>query len=276
MLNTDENYVIGIDVGAKEASAVLADIGLNMTKRFKAQETDPAAFIGEITKKSSLAAGKIKAVGMGVSSAEPGRIASDMKKKTGMAVFAESKSVCAAIGEKCLNKELDDGAVLYMYSDAGSGVIMKDRTFTEENRYLKPWPEHIGIRAAAKRGVAKGVGTAIVDFANGDIENITEETVIKAALAKDEVALDIVQSAGLNLGVRIAYLVNLFGPKTIVIGGGTEKAGELILGPMMRTVRRFALNERKTRVNIIPCSLGNEAVSVGAAAVAVREIFLTA
>jgi len=76
--------------------------------------------------------------------------------------------------------------------------------------------------------------------------------------------------------VRIAYLVNLFNPEVVVVGGGVEKAGELILDPIRKAVKKLAFSEQAGIVKIITSALGEDAVSLGAASLAVREIFLKA
>ena len=59
-----------------------------------------------------------------------------------------------------------------------------------------------------------------------------------------------------------------------MVGGGVERAERLILEPIKRTVKKLALKDRLSAVAIIPGSLGEEAVSFGAASLAAREIFL--
>ncbi|GAG14262.1 unnamed protein product, partial [marine sediment metagenome] len=139
--------------------------------------------------------------------------------------------------------------------------------------YLRPLGIDLGIVARAKKSVEEGVGTKIVELANGKIEEIILETVIKAAESGDKVAIDLIESAGINLGTRIAYLINLFNPEVVVIGGGIEKAGEVLLGPIRRTVRKLAFEEPATKVRIVPSVLGEDAVALGAASLVLREIF---
>jgi len=98
--------------------------------------------------------------------------------------------------------------------------------------------------------------------------------IVDAALQNDDIALEIIKGAGMNLGVRIAYLVNLFNPETVVIGGGIEKAGELILEPIRKVVRKLSFAKPAGLVRIIPSNLGKDAVALGAAALVRREIFL--
>jgi predicted NBD/HSP70 family sugar kinase len=276
ILNTDDNCVVGIAVGRGETSGTVVDIGLNVLKKLKAQPADTAGFVEELIKKSSVPKDKMKAVGLAVADPDPSRIANDIKKRTGIETYAGNTPVCAALGESNMNRDADSETMLYVYSDLGYGVMIKEGAFFEKDTYLRPWPAHLGMAEMAKREVAKGAGTAIVDLAKGSMANITGDTVIRAALAKDEMALDIVRSTGLSLGVRVAYLVNLFNPRVIMIGGGIEKAGELILGPMTKAAKHFALKTYCDKFRIIPCALGGDAAMLGAASLAVREIFLKA
>jgi len=97
--------------------------------------------------------------------------------------------------------------------------------------------------------------------------------IIEAAKAKDKIAVEIIENAGVNLGVRIAYLINLFNPEVVVVGGGIEQAGELLLGSVRKTVRQLAFEEPANTVKIVPSRLGDSAVALGAAALVLREIF---
>lgn len=276
MLNTDDNYVVGIAAGDDGISGAVADIGLNIVKKLKNPTGDIVSFLEELTKKTSLSRDKMKAIGLAVTDKDQSRTAGDIKKRTGIDVYTASPAVCAALGESNMSRDADAETMLYIYSDLGYGVMLKDGAFSEKDAYLQPWPVHLGMAEMAKREVAKCVGTAIVDVAKGEMANITGDTVMKAALAKDEVALEIVQSTGLSLGIRVAYLVNLFNPKVIMVGGGIEKAGELILGPMKKTAKRFALKAYSDKFRIVSCALGEDAAMLGAAALAAREIFLKA
>ena len=139
---------------------------------------------------------------------------------------------------------------------------------------MKPWDRYLGMAETAKREVAKGIGTKVVSLAHGDIEQITEETVIEAARQNDEVALNIVQSVGINLGLRTAFLINLFTPEAVVIGGGPEKAGDIVFAPVKKMVQRLAFAKLAHNVKVLPGQFGDDAAVLGAASLAARELFL--
>jgi len=213
-------------------------------------------------------------------------------------VFIGNDATCAAFGEKRLSLERSIENMLYIYSDVGCGIIIKGdiycgaggsageiqvsseligedeiKSTPKELYYLRPMGVDLGIIAKAKASIEEGVGTKILELASGKSAEITLDKVIKAAEHGDKLAIELIDSAGINLGTRIAYLINLFNPEVVVIGGGIEKAGELILGPIRRTVRKLAFEEPASKVRIIPSALGDEAVALGAASLVLREVF---
>jgi glucokinase len=143
-----------------------------------------------------------------------------------------------------------------------------------DQTYLRPWGVDLGITEKARLILSKEKSESkIMELAGGDLDNLTSDMVIEAAKAKDKIAIEIIEDAGVNLGIRIAYLINLFNPEIVVIGGGIEQAGELLLGSVRKTVRQLAFEEPANTVKIVPSRLGDSAVALGAAALVLREIF---
>lgn len=311
-LNTRGLYVIGVDIGISNIIASVTDSSIKIISKVKMPVPEGNAgdvvarvieSINELLGKSGIEKDKIRAVGIGVS--YPNNrfypIIDAVRERFGIDAFMGSDASCAAFGERQLNPKADAEDLLYMYSDIGCGIIIKgdayfgaggnageirishehiskeeEMLFFKSSQYLKSWGTDMGITRMAKHEIEKGVGTKIVACAKGDPKNISTEVVIEAARQDDEIAVDIVRNAGMSLGVRIAYLVNLFNPEVVIIGGGVEKAGELILDPIRKAVKKLAFSEQADMVKIITSALGEDAVSQGAASLAVREIFLKA
>ncbi len=223
-------------------------------------------------------------------------IKSLVQKEFNIPTFVGNDATVAAFGEKRLGLEQEIDDMLYVYSDVGCGIIIKGEIYCgaggsagemqlmtdnpempiqgNDPSYLRPWGVDLGITQKARQVLSKDkVESKIMDLAGGDLDSITPEIVIEAAKAKDKVAKEIVENAGSNLGIRIAYLVNLFNPEVVVIGGGIEQAGELLLGPVRKSVRNLAFEEPANTVKIVPSRLGDSAVALGAAALVLREIF---
>jgi len=104
---------------------------------------------------------------------------------------------------------------------------------------------------------------------------VSQDAVIGAALHGDAVALEILEFAGLSLGIRIAYLINIYRPETVVIGGGIEKADKFFVVPLKKSVEKLASIDAQKKVSIFSSKNNSTtATCVGAAALCVREIFL--
>ena len=120
--------------------------------------------------------------------------------------------------------------------------------------------------AAAERAPGSELGRRL---AAG--EPIDGRVVTNAALEGDEVAAEVVRSAGASLGVALASLANAFEPEVIVVGGGVMAAGELLLEPARAEVRARALPPQNA-TPVVAAELGPDAGMVGAATMALDEL----
>jgi glucokinase len=131
----------------------------------------------------------------------------------------------------------------------------------------------IGRPALARQGreAARGQsGQAILDEAGGEIDDITAEAVLRAALAGDETALRIMHDAGDVLGRGLVGIVNLLNPHLIAIGGGIGESADFLVDQARAAIDAEALAGRRD-VAIVQAELGNDAGVLGAAALAFDE-----
>ncbi len=222
----------------------------------------------------------------------------EAEKRFGIDSYIGNDATCAAYGEKRLTIEADVENMLYIYSDVGCGIIIKGEIYsgaggsageiqlavgqaddveaggqTDQLYYLRPLGVDLGMVQEAKNIIAKGIGTKILEYTNGSMDAIALDHIIQAAQEGDKMATDLIETAGIGLGTRVAYLVNLFNPEVVIIGGGIEKAGELILDSIRRSVKKLSFEEPASRVRIMPSGLGENAVSFGSACLVLREAF---
>lgn len=295
-LNVEKNFVAGMDINPSEIRCVAASIAMKVVEKDKVslkglgkKDIADSAFglLEAVLKRSNISKGDVGALGIGVSDKEIFPEGDNAELGFGVTTFVKTAAFSAAFGETKMNPEAEDKDLLYLYRDTGYGVVIKkgvlldaasdDRTTqsSDELKYLRPWGNALEIARSAKREVSKGVGTKIVDIVRGGVEDITIDVVIEAARVGDRVALDIIGGAGINLGLRAAYLINLFRPEIVVAGGGIEKAGGLILDPMRKMAKRMTL-ARSAGVKIVPSVLGEYSVSLGAASLAARQVYIKA
>jgi predicted NBD/HSP70 family sugar kinase len=105
------------------------------------------------------------------------------------------------------------------------------------------------------------------------LDNVDLKSVFIAARAKDPIATSCLDMIAKRLGIKIAYLVNLFNPEMVIIGGGLEEAGEDFLNKVNLTVRDWAFREVTDDLRIIYSQLRENAVALGAASLVMQRVF---
>jgi glucokinase len=96
---------------------------------------------------------------------------------------------------------------------------------------------------------------------------IAAADVASCANQGDEAARAVFDRAGRQIGIALTSLIHIFGPTTIVIGGGVAQAGELLLSPVRGAVHEFTSAFYRARLTgIHQSALRDEAGILGAAA----------
>ncbi len=214
------------------------------------------------------------------------------KEKKGISVAAEGlakafkcevlvakRATAAAYAEKRSNPSVKDKNMLYLHTDSGEGVVIEGEKITESRApgrgnesYLRAWDQFDAVRIAGEL-VKKGVGTDIVRMVQGNAEDITIKHVLMAAEEGDELAKDLVRRAALALGVRAAYLANIFGVDVVTLGGGIEGTDGGFRDHMKESFSRFVLSGLAGKVEITGGISGDDVYSLGAALLCRREMF---
>ncbi|MBI3321257.1 MAG: ROK family transcriptional regulator [Candidatus Omnitrophica bacterium] len=214
-------------------------------------------------------------------------------------VLMGNNSTLAGYGEFRLGLDRPARNVIYLYSDVGASLIINGHIYwgsggsagelgvflPSDDDYLK-WikvPSFVlsnawglGLASQAKKLIQEGHETAMHELVEGQLDSIDLDTVLRAAQNGDQLARDLVEHAAMQLGIRIAYLVNLLNPDVVIIGGGIEKAGSMLLEPVWRSVKKYAYEEPASLVDMLPAQLGENVVALGAACWVIGEVFIQA
>ncbi len=124
----------------------------------------------------------------------------------------------------------------------------------------------------ARRQIKEGVGTAILDYVDGDVEKITAEEIHKAAADGDSWAASLIARTGYYVGVGLANLINLFNPEVIVIGGGLSNIGDMLFEPAFRVAEERSFDKAFRAARFALAELGRNSGVLGAAAFALEKI----
>ncbi|HTL71550.1 MAG TPA: ROK family protein, partial [Candidatus Eisenbacteria bacterium] len=220
-----------------------------------------------------------------------------LEKEFRVPVSVGNDASLAALAEKKLSLRIDDENVLYFYSDVGSGIIANNDLFwgsswsageiqlnldNTEGLTLEPWVDKtdflrsegldLGIVRRVKDALKKEGGKSKhLDLK--DAEKLDLASIFDAAKKGDPVAVNVVEEAATRLGLKVAYLTNFFNPEVVVLGGGVEKGGELVLNVVRRAVKQLVMEEASGIVKIILSRLGEDAVAYGAVCLVTQELF---
>lgn len=217
-----------------------------------------------------------------------------LERKFGINTFIENDATAGAYGEWALSLDLDTKVMLYMYSGVGCGIVINGEVFrgatgvageTSLKDHLEPtdlwigklsalgpWAAHLGIPDDVKEQIKNGIDSKISKMVK-NLDDVTLDVVFKAAKENDKLAIDAIEKAGNGLGIRIAFLVNLLNPDVVIIGGGIEQAGSVLLDAVRKSVKKWAFEEMAEVVKIIPARLGENSVAMGAATLVIRSVF---
>lgn len=100
----------------------------------------------------------------------------------------------------------------------------------------------------------------------GGASLVSPESISIKARKGDKASIELWDRVGKRIGTTLAGIVNLLNPEKIIIGGGVAEAGELLFGPIRKTVKRRAMPVPGRAVRILKAKLGNDAGVIGAAA----------
>ncbi|KPK97325.1 MAG: hypothetical protein AMJ95_09605 [Omnitrophica WOR_2 bacterium SM23_72] len=222
-----------------------------------------------------------------------------IEKEFGLPVTIENDAAAACFGELWLDLEQGVKNVLFMISGVGCGIIIngdiyagskgcagevsihnykQDQLFNcsfGEPCFLKRWEIDLGMIQDVKNKLSSNPGqqTKLKELVNNKIEEIDLKTIFLAARAGDKIAKESLEYAAKKLGIKIAFLVNLFNPETVVIGGGFEEAGEEFLIRVNQTVKDWAFREATEDLKIVYSQLKENVVALGAASLVMRQLF---
>lgn len=296
--NADHGKLLGVGLSGDRCILTVVDLKGNVLTEerteiapiegFRGRNKEVSSILEKIGESSAIPRTGFAAAGIAVPAImeernpkSAGMLADGIKRIFGCETSVGDEVVAAGYGERDALEGYADKDILYIHSDVGAGAVFKEELIfradgtsgSEAATYLRPW-EQFNIINTTKRLVNKGVGTSIVNMVKGDINNVTLDIVFEAAASGDNLAEDLVKRSGLALGVRVAYLVNMFNVCTVVLGGGIEHKESGFAGLITESAGRFLAKDIRGRVEIISGTVGAGASSIGAALLCRRAIFM--
>lgn len=112
--------------------------------------------------------------------------------------------------------------------------------------------------------IRRGVNTILRERYDAG-ETIRIDDIIEAAKNDDNLSIELIEEAGEKIGKSIAFLINIFNPELVIIGGNMAYAGDYLMLPLKSAVNKYSLrlvyNDTLFRATTLDDSIG----SLGAA-----------
>jgi glucokinase len=295
----DNQRVIGVDLGGTKILAGVLDRDgtvhgtVEVPTPKESQEALVAASAAAIER---LWEDDVAALGLGIPSVldrETGRalgsnnipleeiaLADVLGRRFGVPGGVENDANAAALAEwrRGAGRDVNGLVMLTLGTGVGGGVVL-------DGALYRGWAElgHLVVLAGGPecQGACTGRGH-LEALASGNAadraaielwgEGATAEQLVERARGADEGALGALARIGGYLGAGIGSLVNVFGARLAIVGGGFGAAAfDLLLPSALETARREALPPGRD-VRIVPAELGSSAGLVGAGLVAFEAL----
>lgn len=226
-------------------------------------------------------------------------LSDELKRTFGMPVYFSHDSKIRTFAEQHFGLAKNKQNVLLLQADwgLGLGIIIDGKLYLGKSGYsgefghlpiadngtlcscgkqgcLETIASATAIVRMAQEGIKKGQSSLIRDLTNNNMDKIEISTVIQAANNGDQFAISIFTEAGRWLGRGIAYLLQIFNPELIIIGGRVAEANQFILAPIQQAIHTYSNRDISNNTEIKFSELGYEAGPMGVAAYALEKISL--
>jgi glucokinase len=211
-----------------------------------------------------------------------------LQERLGWPVFLENDANAAAVGEMWLGvaRGCRDVMSVTLGTGVGGGLIVDGKLWRGSHgsggeighTTVDPFS---GLKCkCGNTGCLElfASGTAIVRMTRENLSlfpqtkltsgDLTAETVYKAGVEGDELALAVFKRFGMYLGIGLANIINLIDPEIIVITGGAANGWDLFASEMYRQVEERAFRTTAQQVRIARAECGDNAGLLGAARLA--------
>lgn len=158
--------------------------------------------------------------------------------------------------------------------EMGHHIILADGPRCSCGRYgcLEALARRDAIIDRAARKAHLGRHTSLIEKSDHDLRYITPAMIAEAAAEGDAVSIETLEETGYYIGIGVANAINILNPDKVVIGGGIAQAGELLFGPIRRTVEVNALHAPLQACEILSAKLGDDAGVLGGAAMVLQRM----
>ncbi len=213
----------------------------------------------------------------------------ELHKLTNLPVTVENDANCMAYAEwkRGAGRGLKHLVAITLGTGVGGGIVIDGRMVRGANYaagevgqtsidYTGPMGAY-GNRGSLEDYIGNQQITdmAFKAYAAAGIDRLAGECsplkLTMAALKGDEIAIRIWERVAEKLATALMNCCWLLNPEALIIGGGVAKAGDLLFGPLTKSLHSQLSDAFKDNLKILPARFGNEAGIVGAGTLALEQ-----
>lgn len=224
-------------------------------------------------------------------------VATLFSEKLGMEVLVENDAKTRAFAELRFGAARSKKNVLSIHLDwgIGLGIIVNGKLYKGRDGFagefghlpmvengvlckcgkqgcLETIASGTAITRIAKEGMTAGRSALLGQLIDNDPNKIEIRKVVQAAMMGDQFSISLLANVGHWLGKGMAYLIQIFNPELIILGGRMSEANQFILPPIQQSIQIFCNPELGNDIEIRVSELGSQAGIQGVVALLLEHV----
>ena len=224
-------------------------------------------------------------------------VAEVFSKKFGMEVLIENDAKTRAFAELRFGAAQTKRNVLTVHLDwgIGLGIIVNGKLYKGRDGFagefghlpmvdngilckcgktgcLETIASGIAVVRMGKEGLKEKRSSLLGKLVDDDPKKIEIRSVVQAANMGDQFSISMLANVGQWLGKGMAYLIQIFNPESIILGGQISEARQFILPPIQQAIHIFCNPELGNEIEIKVSELGSQAGIQGVAALLLERV----
>jgi glucokinase-like ROK family protein len=213
----------------------------------------------------------------------------DVEDRINLPVYLDNGAKAMALAEFWYGagRGAQDVVVALIGTGIGAGVITKGSLYRGATNSAGEWghtkivmdgkPCRCGSHGcleayAGATGILNRMGVENINLTSDQVQIDMIEQLVRDEQQGDEHARYVLRETAHYLGAGVANLVNLFNPERVVVGGWVGMLiGESIMADLKEYVRQYALPPSQSRLEIVSCQFGQDAICTGAACLVIEQ-----
>lgn len=189
-----------------------------------------------------------------------------IESRAGLRVLVENDTRARCYAEYNFSRSKTESNVIYLHLGLGVaiGIVSDGKLYYGKNGFAGefghiPFFNNEKICFCGKKGCLETEvsGIAIEEKMNELVRNgantilrkryeakeqIHINDIVNAARNDDNLSIELIEEAGEKVGKAVAFLINIFNPESVIVGGNLAAAGDYIMLPLKSATNKYSLS----------------------------------